>query len=73
MCKYREYTVIYVNEREDGRIERAGSERLVLTPEEIQELSWCAIVVTGYTMGGMVDYVYEGRHAQADGRNGWIS
>jgi len=73
MCRYKEYTVIYVNEREDGRIERVGSERLVLTPEEIEELSWSAIIVTGMSMGGMVNYVHEGRHAQADGRNGWIS
>ena len=73
MCRYQEYTVIYVNEREDGRIEHVGSERLVLSSEEIEALSWSAIVVTGRTMGGMVNYVYEGRHAQADGRNGWIS
>ena len=73
MCRYRDYTVIYVNEREDGRIERVGSERLVLTPEEVEEVSWQAIVVTGRTFEGMVSYVYEGRHAQADGRNGWIS
>lgn len=74
MAKYSSYEVVYVKNREDGRVEPAGRERLVLTHEEAVELSWDAIVVSlAQGFGGSATYIFEGKHAQFDGHLGWLS
>ena len=71
---YREYQVVHINERQDGRVEPAGSERVVLTPEEAIELSYTAIVVSlAEGFGGTPTYIFEGKHSQFDGHLGWLS
>lgn len=74
MCKYASYEVVYVKNREDGRVEPAGRERLVLSHEEAVELSYSAIVVNlSRGFGGNATYIFEGKHAQFDGHLGWLS
>lgn len=66
--KYATYKVNHINHRKDGRVEPAGSEFLVLTPEEALELSFTAIVVSnaGFVMS-------EGKHVAFDPHLGWTS
>jgi len=72
--KYGSYQVVHYNARSDGRIEPAGTERLVLSREEAVELSYSAIVISmGEGIGGSRTYIHEGRHAQFDGHLGWLS
>ena len=74
MARYNEYQVIHINERSDGRVEQAGTERVVMTYEEALAMSHSAIVVSmerGF--GGSATYIFEGRHAQFDGHLGWPS
>lgn len=72
--KYGTYEVVHYNTRNDGRIEPAGRERLVLTNEEALAMSFQAIVVSlSEGFSGKPVYLFEGRHAQFDGHLGWIS
>ena len=74
MAKYSSYEVVHVRSRDDGRVEPAGRERLVLSREEAMELSYTAIVVSlAEGFGGKPVYIFEGRHAQFDGHLGWVS
>lgn len=71
--KYNEYQVIHYNVRKDGRIEPAGTEKLVLTREEAVELSFTALVVSrAMGFGGEPIVLHEGKHAQFDGHLGWF-
>jgi hypothetical protein len=68
------YQVIHYNQRPDGRIEPAGTERLVLSREEALELSYSAIVVSmGEGIRGSRTFIHEGKHSQFDGHLGWLS
>lgn len=72
--KYQSYRVVHYRNRPDGRIEPAGSERVVLTREEALELSYSAIVITdAIGIGGSRTAIVEGRHCQFDGHLGWLS
>lgn len=73
MARYTEYEVVHYNEREDGRVEPAGYERLVLSREEAVELSFMALVVVGRGSNGKPIVMHEGRHAQFDAHLGWLS
>lgn len=73
MARYNEYRIVHYNQRRDGRIEPAGTERAVLTREEALALSHEAIVVSFESFGGKPTYIFEGKHAQFDGHLGWIS
>ena len=74
-AKYGRYEVNYYNERNDGRIEPAGKERVVLTREEAVRLSYTAVVVAldAEGFGGSKTVIIEGRHCQFDPHNGWLS
>jgi len=66
--KYETYRVHHINHRKDGRVEPAGTEFLVLAPEEALELSFTALVVSrqGFVMS-------EGKHVKFDPHLGWTS
>jgi len=69
----KRYEVVYYREREDGRIEPAGHEERVLTPEEALELSWSALVLSGRGFDGSPIVIHEGKHCQFDAHLGWLS
>ena len=72
--KYASYEVHHYNTRNDGRIEPAGVERLVLSHEEAISLSHTAIVVSlAEGFGGSRTALVFGKHCQFDPRNGWVS
>lgn len=72
--KYAGYDIMHYRKRDDGRIEPAGVERLVLSNEEALAMSFTAIVVSlAEGIGGSRTYIHEGKHAQFDGHLGWLS
>lgn len=74
MKGYSEYKVLHYNARKDGRIEYTGAERLVLTPEEAERMSYTAVVVSkAMGFGGEPIAIVNGKHAQFDMHLGWVS
>lgn len=75
MARFGRYEVIHYKKRRDGRIEPAGRERMVLSPEEAVELSYTAIVVclSAEGFGGSMTLIHEGKHCQFDSHLGWVS
>ena len=73
MARFKEYEVVYYNERKDGRVEPAGYERRVLSREEAVELSFMALVVVGRGSKGDPIVMHEGQHMQFDAHLGWVS
>jgi len=72
--KYQSYEVVHYKVRNDGRVEPAGIERVVLTHEEAIELSHTAIVLNmSEGIGGKRTAIVEGKHCQFDAHLGWLS
>ena len=71
--KYQSYDIVHYRQRNDGRIEPAGRERLVLSREEALDLSYTALVIAREGFGGSQVVLHEGKHAQYDPHLGWVS